>query len=145
MLPVVLEAFAAFSDGGHVADGDPPEAIAGLFELGEPLGTIAEHAKMVRAVGEVAEGLQRLPDGHVDEEEGVVAVGDVRGVAGSRLQAPDEPEGTVGDGVDGIEESDEVGHARIVHREEHASQIDLGEVVRHGLAMGSGMLEVMDG
>ena len=70
MFLVMLQALAAFGNRGNVARGDPPEAIIRLVHLLEPFGAVAKDAGMVGFVSEIAQGLDRLPNGHIDDDEG---------------------------------------------------------------------------
>ena len=87
---VVFEPLAALGDRRNVPRRDPPETIVGLVHLLKPLGAVAKDAGVVGFAGEEAKRLDRLPNGHVDDDEGIVAVGHVRSVARCRLQPPQE-------------------------------------------------------
>lgn len=130
---VMVEALATFGDRRNVADGNPPKAIDGLVHFLEPFGAIAKDAGVLGFVGEVAQRLKRLPDGHIEEDGSVLGtIDDVRGVARSGLQAPDETEGAVGERVDGIELSDEFGDLGIVDGSKKTPDVNLREMVAHG-------------
>jgi len=129
---VMLEAFAAFGDGGNVACRYPPEAVAGLSHLLEPLGAIAKDAGVIGFIRVIPQRFDALPHGHIDDHKRVIIVGDVCGVAGARLQAPDKTRRRIGQGIDGLELSDEFGNPGIVNRRNQSSDIDLREMVVHG-------------
>lgn len=128
MLLVVLEAFPALGDGGDVAGGDPPKAVVGLVGLFEPGAALFEEFQMAGVVGVVLEGVGRGPDAHVDDEEGVVAVGDVGGVAAVGFETPDVAWAGLGEGVDGVELGDEARDEGVIDGGDEAAYVDLGEM-----------------
>jgi hypothetical protein len=87
-----------------------------LIHFLEPTRAIPEHAGVFRFVNVIAKRLDRLPDGHVDDHQWVVAVDNVRRVSGSRLEPPDKPGRAVCKGVDGVKLGYKIGNFRIVNR-----------------------------
>ena len=90
----------------------PPQAHVGRGDPGHPLAPAAHHLQVAAGVDEVPERLDRLPDGHVDDQPVVVEGADRGGVAGLVLQPPDEAGRGVGEGVDRLEVGDELGQRR---------------------------------
>lgn len=130
---VVLKAFTGFGYGGLMSGGHPPETVVGLVHFLEPGATLLEYLDMARVVDE---GFQRVdggPDAHVDDDERIVVVGDVCGVALGGLEAPKEAGAGFGERVNGVEFGDKAGNAGIVDGSNEAANVDLreGEVV-HG-------------
>ena len=126
MFLVVFQPLTALGDGGDVADWDPPEAVAGLVHLFEPLRAVAKYLGVIRLVSEIAQRSDRFPDRQVDDHERIVVVGDVGGVARFRLEPPDKAGSLVGKSVDGLELRDEFGDLRILQRSEETRYVDLG-------------------
>jgi len=114
-----------------VAGRDPPEAVAGLIHLFEPLGTMAEYVGVIRFVGETAQSLDGLPNRHIDDHKGIVIVGDVRGITRLRLEPPDEAGRLVGKRIDVLKLRHKSGDLRIIKRSNKARNIDLSELVDH--------------
>lgn len=56
-----------------------------------------------RGVDVVAQHFDGGPGRHVDDNEGTVIIGELGGVAGSRLQTPDKAWSCIRESVDGIE------------------------------------------
>lgn len=87
---------------------------------------------MIGFVGIIAQGLERFPDRHVEQNGGIpFVVDDVRGVAGRRLQAPNEARSSVSQSVDGIELGDEFGNLGIVDGGDETPDVNLSQVVVH--------------
>src|SRR5215470_11349583 len=128
---VVLEPFTAFRYLGNVARGNPPEAIMRLVHFLEPFGAVSKNKQMLRAVHKLAEILDRLPNRHVGDDKGIVIVGDVGGVAGFRLEAPNKARRRFSNRINPIELGHEVGDARIIDRSDQTSNVDLREMVVH--------------
>src|SRR5260370_8251324 len=115
MVVVVLEPLAALGHGGDVAGWGPPEAVAGLVHLFEPLGTITDYLRVIRIVGETVQRLDGLPDGHVDDHERIVVESDVGGIARFQLEPPDKARRLVGKSISGSELAAESRNLRSVN------------------------------
>jgi hypothetical protein len=65
----------------------------GLLQLLKPFGAVAKHFCVIGLVGVGAQRLEGLPDRHIDDDEGIMVVSDVRGVAAdSDLSRQTKPE-----------------------------------------------------
>src|SRR5437762_848081 len=137
MLLVVIEPLAALGDRGNVARRDPPKAVAGLVHFLEPFGAVTKNASVIGLVREIAQSFERFPNGHIDDDEGIVAVRDVRGVARFGLQTPHKTGGLVREGVDGFELSNKFGDSGIVDGRDKPSDVDLGQIAVHGDSSGT--------
>src|SRR5438309_742176 len=93
--------------------------------------TVAKDFDVIGVVGELAQRLDGLPDGHVHDDKGVVTVRNVRGVSGFRLQPPDKSRSLVRESVDRLQLRDEFGDFRIVKRSDQACNVDLREMIVH--------------
>ena len=67
-------------------------------------------------VDEGAQGFDRLPHGHVRDDELVIERVDRGRVAFGGLEAPDEPGARIGQAIDRIERRDELGDLRRLDR-----------------------------
>jgi hypothetical protein len=133
---VVLEPFAAFGDRGNAAHRNPPQAVVGLIHFFKPPGAVLKNFSVVRPVRVIAQRLNGLPHGHVDDDEGIVVIGDVGSVPGFRFEPPDKAGGRIGDGIDGVELRNETRDLRVVNGSNQASDIDLRELEGHGELLG---------
>ncbi len=107
---------------------DPPQDLERFGVPVEPLAAPAQDGEVARvAVDEVAQGVERLPDGQVDDQAIVAEGADAGGVAVLGLQAPDEPGRGVGGALTGSS-GDEVAQQRRVERRAREGDVDLGEV-----------------
>lgn len=79
---------------------DPPQAQDRLHRRLEELAAAAEELHVRRAVGEVRQGVDRLPQAEVEDLQGVLEGGDAGGVAALVLEPPDEPGARVGQRVE---------------------------------------------
>src|SRR5271165_27464 len=99
-----------FSDAGAMACGDPPENEKGIGHAFKPFATAAHDLYMGGAVHVLVERFDIAPDGHVDEQVGIVEGANRGGIALLGLQAPDEAGCALGQGVDALEVRGEVCH-----------------------------------
>lgn len=129
---VVPKPLAALGDCRNVTRRNPPEAVIRFARFLEPFGAVAKDPSVVGGVGKTAQRLERLPDGHIDDDKRVVAVGDIRGVARFRLQAPEEAGSLVGERVYWFELGDELGDLRIIEGRDKPGNVDLSEMIGHG-------------
>ena len=132
MLLVVLQTLAALRDGGDVAGGNPPETVVRLVHFFKPLGAIAKSVDVSGCVDVVAQHFDGGPDRQVDDDEGIVVIGELGGVAGSRLQTPDKAWSCIRERVDGLELSDKAGDLGIIQRCDETADVDLSEMEIHG-------------
>jgi len=131
VLLIVLQAFAALGNARDVAKWNPPEAVAGLLHLLEPFGAVAKHSRVIGLVGIGAQRFEGLPDRHIDDNEGIVVVSNVRGIADFGFKAPDETRSLVSECIDGIELGDELSDFRIIQRSNKTRNVDLSEMMGH--------------
>ena len=76
----------------------------------------------------MAQRLDRLPHGEIDDEERIVGEQDVRRVPRVGLKPPDVTRARLGEAVDRLEGLHEARDPVIVDRRKQASDVDLGEV-----------------
>jgi len=132
VLLVALQTLAALRDARDVAGGNPPETVVRLVHFFKPLGAIAKSLDVSGRVDVVAQRFDGGPDRHVDDDEGIVVVGELGGVSRSRLQAPDKTGSRIRESVDGIELGDKAGDLGIVQRCDETADVDLSEMEIHG-------------
>ena len=120
VLLVALQTLAALRDARDVAGGNPPETVVRLVHFFKPLGAIAKNLDVSGRVDVVAQRFEGSPDRHVDDDEGVVVVGEFGGVSRSRLQAPDKT-------ASRIELGDKAGDLGVVQRCDETADVDLSE------------------
>ena len=107
-----LEARLGVGHRGNRAGRYPPEHQVRVGEPFEPFATAPHDVAVRRAVGELGQLLERLPDAHVEQEHVVVERPDRRGVAGLGLEPPDEARCLVGHPVDRLQRRHEPGELR---------------------------------
>jgi hypothetical protein len=131
----VVKAVFGLAHRGDVPARYPPQHQVRVRHPLEPLPPPPQHRDVLGAVGVRGQRLDRLPDGHVDDD---AAAGPHRillepahrgGVPVFGLQPPDEPGGRVRDRVHLIQGGHEVGDQRTVDRRQQSSDVDLGEHV----------------
>jgi hypothetical protein len=115
-----------------VTRGNPPKTAVRLVHFFKPPGAVAKGVDVSGCVDVVAQSFGGGPDGQVDDDEGIVVIGKLGGVAGSRLQAPDETWSSIRESIDVIELGDKASDLRIVHRSHETADIDLSEMEIHG-------------
>src|SRR5438093_1261909 len=123
-----LQPIDGLIDRRDVPGRNPPQHEMRLGEALEPLGAATQDARVGGGVGERPEALDRLPDGHVQEQQLVVEGVDARRVAGVGLEAPQEPGAPIGERVDRLQVRHEVGDLRSVDRCHHPPDVQLGQV-----------------
>lgn len=121
-----LEPLPRIGQGGKRAGGDPPQHQVGVGVTLEPVMAAPHDVSVGSAVHELPQGLDRLPDAHVDEQHVVLECTDGGGVAVLGLQSPDEAVCLVGHPVDRLEGGYEADQLRRVERRQQAGDVALG-------------------
>jgi len=83
--------------------------------------------------------MERFPDGHIHNNERVVIVRDIRGIASGRLESPDKAGSRISDSIDGIKLGDKASDFRVVNGCEKAADINLCKMESHGGLFYGGM------
>jgi hypothetical protein len=92
----------------------------------EPLAAAAHDLQVAAVVDEAPERVEVLPDGHVHDQAVVAERLDRGGVAAVVLQPPDEARSGVRQGVDGLQQGDELGQLSRVERRARQRDVQLG-------------------
>ncbi len=119
-------------DRRNVTGWDPPEGDGGTGETLEPFLAATEHLGVRALVGVGAEMLDRLPDGHVEENAVVLEGPGVGGGAAAVLEPPDETGAGLRQRVQLREARHEAGQGGTVKRRHRPGDVHLREVMsRH--------------
>lgn len=125
----MLESLFGFVGTGLMASGYPPKYEVGSLVFFKPLRSAFHYLGVGGFERKIPQGLDRLPNRHVDDEQVVAEDVDGRGVVVFVFEPPHEAFGLLGQFVDGSDVGHKIGNGWRINRGQESSDVELSQMV----------------